>query len=86
MNSIKQNIIAYRGLLDDSGCSLSGRVLGRPLLLDPGEHDTWWDNLVNAYRRFDSERIPGVRVETRTEHPGLCYVKFRRFFFWAVFS
>ena len=62
MNSINQNIIAYRGLLDDSGCSLSGRVLGRPLLLDPGEHDTWWDNLVNAYRRFDSERIPGVRV------------------------
>lgn len=62
MKSIKQNIIAYRGTLDRGGCTLTGRVLGRPLLGDPGETDTWWDNLLNAYRRFDSERVPGVRV------------------------
>lgn len=59
---MQQHIVAYRGMLDQNGCSLSGRVLGRPSLGDPGENDTWWDNLVNAYRRFDSERIPGVRV------------------------
>ena len=58
------HIAAYRGMLDSSGCcSLNGRVLERPLAGGPKQNDDWWDNLLNAYRRFDSEHVPGVGVD-----------------------
>ncbi len=58
------HIATYRGMVDASGqCTLSGRVLARPVAGDPGEHDDWWDNLINSYRRFDSEYVPGAQLE-----------------------
>lgn len=61
----RYHIATYRGLVDPEGCWLSGRVLQRALLGGPREDDNWWDNLLNTYRRFDSERMPGVAVEAR---------------------
>ncbi|MEO7251885.1 MAG: phosphatase domain-containing protein, partial [Arenimonas sp.] len=52
-----------RAMLDATGCSLSGRVLQRPAGGDPRQDDDWWDNLLNTYRRFDSEPMPGVSVD-----------------------
>ena len=57
------HIDAYRGMLDDAGCSVSGRVLRRPLTGGPRENDDWWDNLLNSYRRFDSEHMAGVSLD-----------------------
>ena len=56
-------IVTYRAMLDPTGCSLSGRVLQRPLGGGPHQDDDWWDNLLNTYRRFDSEAMPGVSVD-----------------------
>lgn len=63
-DGLPYHIDAYRGMVDGNGrCRLSGRVLARPVGGGPRNEDTWWDNLLNSYRRFDSERMPGVRVD-----------------------
>ena len=59
-----EHIDAYRGMVDArGGCTLGGRVLARPLAGDPGAKDDWWDNLLNAYRRYDAEHVAGARVD-----------------------
>jgi len=58
------HIDTYRGMVDADGrCWLSGRVLARPVAGSPGEHARWWDNLRNAYWRYDAESMPGVSVD-----------------------
>lgn len=73
------HIAAYRGFADGSGAELTGRVLANPPLGGPLEHDDWWDNLLNTYRRFGSDEVPGaallvefrgVRTATTTDHEG----------------
>lgn len=57
-------IDAYRGMVDASGtCTLHGRVLERPAGTAPTGTEDWWDNLVSSFRRYDSEHMPGVKVE-----------------------
>lgn len=74
-----QHIAAYRGYADAQGVELLGRVLAQEPLGGPGEHDDWWDNLLNTYRRFDTNEVPrvslsatfrGMRQETVTDHEG----------------
>ena len=31
----------------------------------PTSADDWWDNLLNMYRRFDSDEVPNVPVQVR---------------------
>jgi phosphatidate phosphatase APP1 len=57
------HIVPYRGMLHAGGCSLSGRVLRRPLTGGPREDDGWWRNLRSTWRRFDSEPIAGAGVD-----------------------
>jgi phosphatidate phosphatase APP1 len=73
------HIVTFRGMVDDTGCRLSGRVLRRPLSGGPKQDDTWWDNLRSTWRRFDSEPQPGVSLDiafaghqgvTRTDDEG----------------
>ena len=46
------HIDTYRGMVAAGGaCTLSGRVIARPLTSGPGAHDDWWDNLIDSYRR-----------------------------------
>jgi phosphatidate phosphatase APP1 len=57
-------IDTYRGMVDGKGrCQLRGRVLARPRGRGPSEKDDWWDNLRNAWRRFDSEPLAGVGLD-----------------------
>ena len=56
-------LVTYRGMLHAEGCTLSGRVLRRPLHGGPRSDDGWWRNLRNTWRRFDSEPVAGVAVE-----------------------
>jgi phosphatidate phosphatase APP1 len=62
-NAPPLQLVTYRGMLHPEGCTLSGRVLRRPLHGGPRSDDGWWRNLRNTWRRFDSEPVAGVAVE-----------------------
>jgi len=74
-----RHIAAYRTFADAHGVELLGRVLAHPPLGGPGEHDDWWDNLANTWRRFDTDEVPNAALrarfrdasaELRTDHEG----------------
>lgn len=74
-----QHIATYRGYDDGQTVELTGRVLAEKPMGGPGERDDWWDNLLNTYRRFESDEVPGVAltvrfrdaaVETVSDHEG----------------
>lgn len=58
-------VAAYRGFGDGHMIHLKGRVLEEPRLRVATDRDSIWDNLVNMYRRFESEEISGARVRAR---------------------
>jgi phosphatidate phosphatase APP1 len=77
-------IAAFRSLCDARGCTLQGRVLASAPLGGPKESDDWWDNLLNTYRRLESDEVPGVAVkceflgrtvEAVTDHEGYYSVR-----------
>jgi phosphatidate phosphatase APP1 len=57
-----RHIAAYRGYGDARGVELIGRVLEEEPLGGPQDDDAWWDNLLNIYRRFESDEVPGVAL------------------------
>jgi len=76
-------ILPYRGFGTNRSLSLRGRVLEDKQIGGPKADDSWWRNLCNMYRRFDSDEIPHARVratyhddtqETVTDEDG--YFKF----------
>ena len=60
-----RHIAAYRGFADAHGVELSGRVLAEAPLGGPKDDDDWWDNLLNTYRRFESDEVPGAALKVR---------------------
>jgi len=81
---LPRHIATYRAYEDEDGVELTGRVLAEPPMGGPGESDDWWDNLLNTYRRFESDEIPGVALkarfrgaeaETVTDHEGYYRVR-----------
>lgn len=60
-----RHIAAYRGWGDASGVQMIGRVLAETPQGGPGEADGWWENLLNTYRRFESDEVPGQRVKVQ---------------------
>lgn len=74
-----RHIAAYRGWGDADGVQMIGRVLAERPVGGPGEADSWWDNLLNTYQRFESDEVPGQplkvqfgehAVEVVTDHEG----------------
>ncbi len=74
-----RHIAAYRGYADAQGVELLGRVLANRPLGGPGERDAWWDNLLNTYRRFESDEIADAwllarygdaSTRVKTDHEG----------------
>jgi phosphatidate phosphatase APP1 len=74
-----RHIAAYRGFADRNGVELTGRVLAERPQGGPQDDDGWWDNLLNTYRRFESDEVPDValtvrfrdaRLDTRSDHEG----------------
>jgi len=79
-------IAAYRAFADGEGVELFGRVLADRPRGGPQEDDGWWDNLLETYRRFESDEVPGARLtvrfrdaaaETATDHEGYYRVALR---------
>src|SRR3970040_648739 len=61
--NLPRHIAAYRGYADARGAELFGRVLAEKPEGGPGEGDDWWDNLLNTYRRFESDEVPGIPLK-----------------------
>ena len=69
---------------DEGKVVLMGRVLAEAPQGGPGEDDGWWDNLLNTYRRFESDELPdvaltvrfrGAKAQVRTDHEGYYLVE-----------
>ncbi|GAA5118028.1 DUF2183 domain-containing protein [Luteolibacter yonseiensis] len=60
-----RQIAAYAGYGTGEGIHVSGRVLANAPYGGPLEHDGWWENLANTYRRWESDELPGALVTLR---------------------
>ena len=57
-----RHLAAYRGFADANGVELIGRVLAEAPQGGPRDDAGWWDNLLDTYRRFESDEVPGVAL------------------------
>ena len=57
-----RHLAAYRGFADASGVELIGRVLAEAPQGGPKDDARWWHNLLDTYRRFESDEVPGVAL------------------------
>lgn len=55
-------IVYYRGFGSPTAVWLKGRVLRERDLSTPSDNDTFWQNLLATYQRFNSDEVPGVTV------------------------
>ncbi|RIV22414.1 DUF2183 domain-containing protein [Fibrisoma montanum] len=55
-------IVYYRGFGSPTAVWLKGRVLRQRDLSTPSDNDTFWQNLLATYQRFESDEVPGVTV------------------------
>jgi phosphatidate phosphatase APP1 len=55
----------YRGYGTGERFHLKGRVLEDRGVTPPSETDSWWDNLVNMYKRLQSHEVPYARLLAR---------------------
>lgn len=58
-------IVPYRGFGTPERLFLRGRVLENKGITPAAEDDSVWDNLLNMYRRFESDEVPYARVRAR---------------------
>jgi phosphatidate phosphatase APP1 len=56
-------IVPYRSYGNRNRIYISGRVLEDKKIASAGESDTILDNLLNIYKRFESDEIPGCSIE-----------------------
>lgn len=60
-----RQIAAYQGFADREKVYLNGRVLASDPFGGPLDDDGWWDNLVNTWKRWESDEVPGATVTIR---------------------
>ncbi|WP_347159031.1 App1 family protein [Pontibacter chitinilyticus] len=56
-------IVPYRSYGTENRLYVKGRVLVDKGITQSEEDDTTWENLLNMYRRFESDEIPNARVQ-----------------------
>ncbi|GAB3505652.1 DUF2183 domain-containing protein [Spirosoma knui] len=59
-------IVYYRGFGSPTAVWLKGRVLREKDLSTPSDNDTFWQNLLATYQRFESDEVAGVTVRIET--------------------
>ncbi|MFD2571343.1 App1 family protein [Spirosoma soli] len=64
-------IVYYRGFGSPTAVWLKGRVLRQRDLSTPSDNDTFWQNILATYQRFESDEVSGVTV--RVEAFGKSY-------------
>lgn len=60
-----KQIAAYRGYETPESVRIFGRVLANKPGGGPLDDDGWWENLVNTYRRWESDEVPFTEVVVR---------------------
>ena len=55
-------IVYYRGFGSPSAVWLKGRILRERDLSTPSDNDTFFENILATYQRFESDEVPGVTV------------------------
>lgn len=82
---LPRHLAAYRGYADALGVELIGRVLAEKPGGGPLEDAGWWDNLLDTYRRFESDEVPDVplrvqyrggALDLRSDHEGYWHAVF----------
>lgn len=58
-------IVPYLGYGSQEELRVRGRVLEEPGIRDVSDNDRLWDNLLNTFRRFESDELPFARVKAR---------------------
>ena len=61
-------IIPYLGFGSAEFIDLKGRVLEDSGIRPSSETDRVWNNLLNMYRRFESDEVPYARIIARFQH------------------
>ena len=62
------------------------RVLATPLGGGPREKDRWWHNLVNTYRRWDTQEVPGAVVSAQLGSASLTVTADEEGYAWFRFA
>jgi phosphatidate phosphatase APP1 len=60
-------IVPYRGYGTSKTLYLKGRVLEDQGITPPRDNDTLWDNLLNMYKRLESDEVPRARLRARCQ-------------------
>ena len=60
-----RQIAAYIGHDDGDRIHVTGRVLANAPYGGPLDEDGWWENLLNTWRRWESDEVPGASVILR---------------------
>jgi phosphatidate phosphatase APP1 len=58
----RPHIVPYRGYGDAARILVMGRALRDPGLTEAAASDSWVKNLVNSYKRIETDELPGARV------------------------
>lgn len=56
-------IVAYRGFGNSNELYIKGRVLEDKGIQLPEDDDSFWENILAMYKRFQSDEVPGVRIK-----------------------
>jgi phosphatidate phosphatase APP1 len=59
-------IVCYRGYAHERRAKISGRVLRDPGITRAAARELWWRNLLNTYKRIESNEVPGARVRVHS--------------------
>lgn len=59
------HLAAYRGHADDTTVHVTGRVLANKPSGGPLDDDGWWENLLNTWKRWESDEVAGAAVRIR---------------------
>ena len=81
-----RHLAAYRGYADERGAELFGRVLADKPETGPQEADPWWDNLLDTYRRFESDEVPGVALKAHFRGAGVDAISDHEGYYTAAIS
>ncbi|MFD2999264.1 App1 family protein [Pontibacter toksunensis] len=61
------HIVTYRSYGTPNRLYVKGRVMVNKGITRSEENDTLWENILNMYRRFESDEIPNARVQLTQE-------------------
>ncbi|MES2661081.1 MAG: phosphatase domain-containing protein [Verrucomicrobiota bacterium] len=80
-----RQLAAYVGYSAGGRIHVSGRVLANAPYGGPLEHDGWWENLANTFRRWESDEVPGASVTLRSGSQELTVLTDEEGFYQASF-